>query len=254
MPKIYLRVTLYEAAYLRSPEADGSSFPPDEPLTFPNITLAADIIKAGLAIIPEAQQYRMQCYGARAWKNMMAGRPPEGGKPLLVRDDPNAWLSVSEVRFLTGIRRTALDDSCDFICLTVPAEVRQGNRTIRITPSHTLDLSAARALRKEIHKLFIRALLLYKTRSRYYCLTNGIDRADTEILERFYADHNIPVGHSSKEIESMRRQSRRWLQEAESLINSEANDSIVRYSVDDARAPLFSYQVMEQVKESESDS
>lgn len=254
MAKIYLRVTLYEASYLRSPEADGSTFPPSQPLTFPDISVAADIIKAGLTIIPEAQQYKAQCYGSRAWSNMMAGRPPEGGKIALRRDNYSIWLTVPEVRFLTGIKRTLLDDSCDFICINVPSEIRIDNRIIKVTPSHTLDLSAARALRKEVHKLFIRGLLVYKQRSRYYCIANGIERADTEILERFYADHDIPVGHTSKEIESMRRQSRRWLQEAEDLIKAESNDSIMRQSDGDVRSPLFSYQVLDRVNKSEDES
>lgn len=254
MPKIYLRVTFYEASYLRSPDADGSTWPKSQPLTFPDISAAADIIKAGLTIIPESQQYKAQCYGGRAWQNMMAGRPPEGGKRALMRDNFDVWLTVPEVRFLTGIKRTLLDESCDFICINVPAEIRKDNRIIKVSPSHTLDLSSARALRREVHKLFIRGLLLYKQRSRYYCIANGIDRADTEILERFYADHDIPVGHTSREIESMRRQSRRWLQEAEELIKSESNESITRESAGDAHSPLFSYQALNNVNKSETDS
>lgn len=206
------------AAFIRA-TGDGQSLAPTTPIEFSPYTDEYVVLTHGLRIIPEQQQHRASCYSQSAWQNMLRGRMPQGGKPIISRD-PQDYLTYAEVCTLEALTNKTKTDAYEFLCIAIPREVCIDGRVQRVYKSHTLDTRAAQQLRLLLRNAFIRTFLNFSTRNHIFAQTNGIDRSGIEILERFMMEYDIPVSHDQNERSTLRRLIQRWRKEAEYMAQS----------------------------------
>lgn len=220
MSNIYLRTSRYVAAFMRA-LGDGMSMPANQPVVFSPYTQEYVVLANGLRIVPESKQHRASCYSQSAWQNMLRGRLPQGGKPIIVRN-PEDYLSYAEICTLEQLNNRTKTDAYEFVCIQIPREIYTNGHVERTTKSYTLDSSAANALRKLLRESFIRTFLDFETRNLIFAQANHIHRSDVEIMERFFMEYDVPVSHDLNERETLRRLKQRWHKEAVYLANSPA--------------------------------
>ena len=146
MANIYLRTSKYVAAFMRA-IGDGQSLPMTTPIEFSQYTEEYVVLTNGLRIIPEAQQHRASCYSQSSWQNMLRGRLPNGGKPIINRN-PDDYLTYAEICTLERLPNKTKTEAYEFLCIAVPREVFIDGRVQRISKSYTLDTRAANQLRQ----------------------------------------------------------------------------------------------------------
>lgn len=217
MANIYLRLSNYVAAFMRS-VGDGDSLPKSSPVFFSPYSDEYPVIVNGLRIVPEANQHYAACYSQSAWQNMMAGRLPSGGTPILKRN-PKEWLTYAEICTLERHTNRTRCDAYDFLCIALPSEVYVNGRVVRLNKAYTLDTSSAQQLRKMLKQTFIREYLRFEKKNRIFAEGHDFTRANYEILERFFMEHNIPVSHDTHERKSLKRQILRWKDEGLRMLN-----------------------------------
>ncbi len=242
MANIYLRVSRYVAAFMRA-TGDGQSMPPSQPVEFSRYTQEYVTLTNGLRIIPEQQQSRASCYSQIAWQNMLRGRMPQGGKPIILRN-PDDYLTYSEICTLEALPNKTRSEAYEFLCIALPREVCIDGTVIRVHKSYTLDTRAANDLRGLLRDTFIRVFYDFDQRNRIFAQSQGFHRSDTEILERFLAEYNVPVSHDKKERNTLRRLVRRWRKEASYLVQSPTiigDDLVTRIDEHERRGGLPSY-------------
>ncbi len=242
MANIYLRTSRYVAAFMRA-TGDGQSLPPTKPIELSPYTPEYVVLTNGLRIVPEQQQHRASCYSQSAWQNMLRGRLPQGGKPIINRN-PNDYLTYAEVCTLEAHTNKTKTDAYEFLCISVPREVLIDGKVHRVYRSHTLDTRAAQQLRQMFRATFIRTFLDFSTRNQVFAQTNGIHRSATEILERFLMEYDIPVSHDQNERSTLRRLIQRWRKEAEYMAKSPVivkDELITRIDEHEVRGGLPKY-------------
>lgn len=217
MANIYLRVSNYVAAFMRS-LGDGESLPPATPLTFSPYTQEYPVLVSGLRIVPEAKQHLASCYSQSAWQNMLCGRLPQGGMQILNRDS-SQYLSYAEICTLERLPNKTKSEAYEFLCISLPREMVFNGRMVKVNKSYTLDTRAANQMRRLMREAFIRAFLHFEMDNRTFADGHGLDRSNNEILERFLMEHDIPVSHDEHERKSLKRLVLRWRKEAMRLSN-----------------------------------
>ncbi|MBO4719918.1 MAG: hypothetical protein J5658_08605 [Prevotella sp.] len=217
MPKIYLRVSKYVGSFMRA-DGNGNSISKQTPIQLSQCSDEYAVMVHSLRIVPETQQRRACCYSQSAWNNMLRGRLPEGGKPIIQRD-PKDYLTYAEVCTLERLPNKTRREAYEFLCIALPREIYVDGRIELVSSSHTLDTSAANQLRRIFRHRFIREYLYFEERQRDWCREQRIDRTDVEILERFFMKWDIPVSHDNKEREHLRRQIFRWRKEGKRMAN-----------------------------------
>ena len=243
MANIYIRTSKYVAAFMRA-VGDGQSLPMTTPIEFSPYTHEYVVLTNGLRIVPEQQQHRASCYSQSAWQNMLRGRLPQGGKPIILRN-PADYLSYAEICTLERLTNRTKVDAYEFLCIALPKEVIVNNHVERVNKSYTLDTRAAQQLRKMMREAFIRTFLDFETRNRIFAQTNGIHRSNAEILERFFMEYDMPIAHDRKEGETLRRLIQRWRKEAQCLATKPAiiNDELIaRIDEHEIRGGLPKYE------------
>lgn len=215
MANIYLRISSYVAAFMRS-TGDGQSLDKDQPITFSPYTQEYPVLVKGLRIVPEAHQHSASCYSQSAWQNMLRGCPPQGGSQVLNRN-ANDYLTFPEVCALDKLKNKNRSESFDFLCIALPKEVRMGDRIVKVNKSFTIDTRPAQELRRLMREAFIREYLRFEQDSITFARGQGIERTAIEILERFMMEHDIPVSYDDRETDTMKRLARRWREEARQL-------------------------------------
>ncbi len=216
MANIFLRTSRYVAAFMRS-DGDGNSLSPKTPIVLSPYTVESVVLANGLRVIPESQQHRASCYSQFAWNNMLRGRLPQGGKPIISRD-ANEYLTYAEICTLERLSNKTKTGAYEFLCISLPREICIDGRVERVSSSHTLETSAARELRRLLRNRFIRAFLDFETKNSIFAADKKIHRSNVEVLERFLMKYDIPVSHDKKEREGLRRLIHRWRKEAGLLV------------------------------------
>lgn len=215
MPCIYLRVSRYVAAFMRS-VGDGQSLPLTTPIEFSPYRDEYTILTKGLRVVPETQQHRASCYSQSAWNNMLRGKLPQGGKPIINRN-PNDYLTYAEICTLERLTNKTKTEAYEFICIAAPKEIVVNGRVQRVSKSHTLDSRAAQQMRRLLREDFIRNFLKFMKNNKTFADGNNFERSNTEVLERFFMENNVPVSHDQKERSTLLRLIQRWKKEAEAL-------------------------------------
>lgn len=220
MPNIYLRTSRYVAAFMRA-VGDGQSLPLTTPVTFSSYTHEHVVLINGLRVVPEQQQHRASCYSQSAWNNMLRGRLPQGGLPILQRN-PNDYLTYTEICALERLPNKTKTDAYEFLCIAIPREIALNGHIVRTNKSYALDTSAANQLRRLLRNTFVRTFLDFEQRNEIFARDAKIHRTSIEIMERFFMEYDLPVSHSKKEGDSMRVLAQRWRREAEALAKAPA--------------------------------
>lgn len=236
MSNIYIRLPRYVAAYFRS-LGDGESLPHETPIHLSPLTDEYVLLTSGLLIVPPDQQRRSSCYSQTAWNNMLCGRKPDGGDPLLHRNRKQ-HLSYAEVCTLDGLRNFTKADAFDFLAIALPTSIVQNGRTVKVCGNHTLARDQAQQLRQLLRTRMMRAFLRWDNDNTLFAATQNITRTQVEVLERFLMEHNVPVSHDQVEMESLRRLAIRWREEAHRLTHSKrirGNKTITRIGKEEIR-------------------
>lgn len=224
MANIYLRVPTYLAQFYRGRD-DNHVLAEHEPIKFSAFQHEAVLLSSSLVLIPENNQTSSSCYSQRAWKNMLSGRPPQGGDKLLIRD-PKEWITINEICLLIGENNLKRMEGMDYLCIALPNEVLIGNTVRKVNGSYSLPPSDASELLRLLRNEFIHLLLDWIIQERRFCNQNGIKREISTVLEHFFSRYRIQIGADKKERNIMRRMAYRWVEMAQMLPNDrvEFND------------------------------
>lgn len=214
MANIYLRVSKYVAAFVRTVD-EGTGMPPNEPVVFSPYTEEYRILESSLMYVTEDNQHVASCYSESAWKNMLCGRKPSGGKAILPRNKEE-YLNYNEVCAIEGYRFTSRN-AYDFLCIAMPQEIFNGQAIVRSRNTFTLSRENAFRMRRLLRNTFVRTFLTFVRNNEMFAEDNNISRSDVEIMERFFLRYNIPITTDGGGRNTMRRLLQRWREEAERL-------------------------------------
>lgn len=217
MANIYLRVPTYVAQYYRgriAPEPPLSEFTPVE---FSQFQIEYVLMEAGLTMVNERDCEHNVCFSERMWKNILNGRPPQGGKTIINRDQTE-WPGIDEVNTVAGVKRNAKTDGFDYLCIKAPKSIIIGPQIHPVTQSFTMPFGSANQLVRQLRKEFIRMLLWWVTEELLVCHKRGIpDRDVIECVDHFFYHHQMCLGTNRTDRDSMRRMAMRWLEEAKMM-------------------------------------
>jgi hypothetical protein len=215
MANIYLRVPTYVAQFYRGREVN-HPLTEFEPVIFSVYQNEHVLLSATLILDTDNQN--AACLSQRAWKNVLQGRQPNGGKRLLNRS-PDEWPTIQEICMLTGVKKVQKMEGYDYLCIEIPKQILVGRQYKATNASFSLPPSAANDLQKMLRNNFIRVLLDWVRQERSFCNIKGIRRDLSMVVDHFFYYYNICIGTNGKDRESMRRMAVRWLEEAKTLPN-----------------------------------
>ena len=233
-------VPTYVAQFYRGRVAPEPPLTEFQPVEFSRFQEEYAIMEAAMTFVAEQDMDHTACFSERMWKNMLHGRKPQGGKPMLKRD-AKEWLSVDEINFLTGTKRNNKTDGFDYLCIAAPRQQVVGGQYRQVTASFTLPFNEANALVRQLRREFLRIFLHWICEELMVCDKRGIrfdsnDGRDVAMcIEHFFYHYNMCFGTNATDRDSMRRMAKRWLLEAK-LLPTDITDEEV----------LFFYQKEEQ--------
>ncbi len=184
---------------------------PGEPLVFNQYTQEYFVMRNALTnATAVTQEVNEQCFSQQQWRNMMTGRHPVGGKPVVKRDR-NQYLTFAEVCQLSG--RTDYHKSVneDYLCVRLPTEVEVVDTVRTVTPSWSLTQGGVRQLIVLLNNDFKRSLVEWALSTFDYCTANGriVCRGQTAMLERYLMRYGMEPSQTEKD--NLRRIIDRWL-------------------------------------------
>ncbi len=235
MANIYLKVPTYVAQFYRGRDVNNqlSEF---EPVVFSAFQQETAIMETGLTLVPEQQMDHTTCFSERMWKNILNGRPPQGGKVQLKRD-PTEWPSIDEIIFLTNTQRNKKTDGFDYLCFAAPKTIVIGGKFRMVTSSFTLPFRQANALVKQLRREFVRILLNWVVKEQALCDLRGVQRDVVMCIDHFFYHYNMCLGTNGTDRESMRRMAMRWIEEAKLLADDiEDEDVLFAYEKESKKA------------------
>lgn len=217
MANIYLRLPTVICYFHRNYDVD-NKLDNFEPVKFSKFTDHAVVLRGGLALHNNRTKKVVSCYSQIQWKNMLAGRKPDGSKIVLKRDN-SLWLTYSEICQLEGIRLSYRSDSYDFLCIQIPNTILVGDREVRTNSSFSLTPLASELLQDLLVRDFERALIDWEIGTFDHCVSPEkiIRRGRMDTIERFLMRYDIPVSSDRIEKQSLRRQLDRWMEHARLL-------------------------------------
>lgn len=216
MANIYLRVPTYLAQFYRGREVK-HPLAETEPIVFSPFQHEHVLMCACLQIDTEVEP-TSNCFSQRAWRNILQGKQPQGGKRVLNRDE-DEWPTMQEICMLTGEKKIQRIDGYDYLCIEMPKQILVGRQYKPTSASFTLPATAANDLQRKLRYEFIRILLDWIRQERFFCNQQGIRRDLTMIVDHFFYHYNMVIGTNGKDRDSMRRMATRWLEEAKILPN-----------------------------------
>ena len=156
------------------------------------------------------------CFSQRSYNNMLQGRPPQGGKRIINRDETE-WLTMQEICLLTGDKKIQRMEGYDYLCIEIPREIIIGGEYRPTNASHTMPPSAATSMVATMYDFLKFTLLDWVRQERRYCHKHGINldkRNLTIMIDHFFYHYDICMGTNRKDRESMRRMAIRWIEES----------------------------------------
>lgn len=183
------------------------------------------IIAADIMLVPERQMDHTLCFSERMWRNILNGRPPQGGKALLKRDVQD-WPTMEEVNFLTDSAKNKKNDGYDYLCIAAPKQIVLDGRYRSVTTSYTLTQPGASQLARCMRTEFIRVMLHEILAEIALNDKRGIKRDMMSCIDRFFYRNNMCLGTNTRDRDSMRRMATRWMEEAK-LLGKDVKDEYV---------------------------
>lgn len=248
MANIYLRVPTYVAQFYRGrvvPEPVLSEF---APVAFSPFQRESAIMSAALTMVTEQQMDHTICFSERMWKNILNGRPPQGGKIQLKRD-ATEWPTMDEILYLTNVQRNKKTDGFDYLCIATPKQIAIGGQFKQVTSSYTLPFRQANALVKQLRRDFLHILLYWITEEVFACNRNGIQRDVVMCIDHFFYHYQMCLGNNTTDRESMRRMTMRWLEESKMLpLDIDDEDALYMYEREESRGGMDIEAMLMNVK------
>lgn len=216
MANIYLRLPSWIAAYHRNYDTE-HRLGPFDPVKFSSYTDHAVVMRGGLVLQTNNSRKIVNCYNQTQWKNMLAGKKPDGKQ--VMKRDADTWLTYDEICALMGVQISHRSDSYDFLCIQMPQTILVGDREVRTNSSFCLTNEAAEVLQLLLARDFKRAFVNWEIETQAHCIQSDriIQRGQMNTIERFLMHYEIPVSMDGREKESLRRQLLRWLAKAHVL-------------------------------------
>lgn len=209
MPNIYLRLPTSRCQFFRNRDPK-HVLAKDEPLVFSVYTHEHFILRHYLTNTTEqSRSLDSQCFSHQQWRNMMAGRHPNGGASILIRDNQN-YLSFDEVQRIFGFRDYNKSEDMDYLCIRLPYEVEVVDVVKQVTSTWNLTKEGVWQLKAALNNEFKRSLIEWAMSTFDYCTSNNriICRKHVAMLERFLMRYGIDPTEQEKS--NMRRVIDRW--------------------------------------------
>lgn len=209
MPNIYLRLPTSRCQFFRNRDPK-HVLAKDEPLVFSVYTHEHFILRHYLTNTTEqSRSLDHQCFSHQQWRNMMAGRHPNGGASILIRDNQN-YLSFDEVQRIFGFRDYNKSEDMDYLCIRLPYEVEVVDVVKQVTSTWNLTKEGVWQLKAALNNEFKRSLIEWAMSTFDYCTSNNriICRKHVAMLERFLMRYGIDSTEQEKS--NMRRVIDRW--------------------------------------------
>lgn len=220
MSNIYLRLPTSRCQYFRHRDPK-RTLAPNEPIVFGAYKHEMSILRNSLTNAPAiTQEVNERCYSQQQWTNMLYGKAPLGGKPLVNRDK-REYLTFAEVQYLNG----HTDDSAraaneDYLCIRLPREVEVFDTVRSVTPSWNLDRRGIYELILALNNEFKRSVVDWALSAFDFCTERGriVCRSQTAMLERYLMRYGIEPTATEKD--NLRRIIDRWLRSEHSYLSS----------------------------------
>lgn len=220
MPNIYLRLPSSRCLYFRNRDPK-KPLAPNEPVVFSPYRHEAFVLRNSLTnAAAVTQEVNERCFSHQQWTNMLHGRAPSGGKPVVKRDN-REYLTFAEVQRLIGkADETARSANEDYLCIKLPSEVEMVDTVRAVTPSWNIDNHGVQELLLAINNEFKRSVLDWFLASFDFCTENGrvLCRTQASVLERYLMRYGIEP--TQKEKDNLRRVIDRWLRTEHSDLGS----------------------------------
>lgn len=248
MANIYLRVPTYVAQWYRGRIAPQQPLTEFEPVVFSRFQEEYAMMESWLTFVNERDMEHTSCFSERMWKNMLNGCKPQGGKPMIKRD-PTQWLTMNEILFLTGTQRNRKTDGFDYLCIQAPRTMVIGGCYKQVTGSFTLPFRQTNALVKQLRREFLRVFLHWICEELFVMDRRGIQRDVVMCIDHFFYHYNMCLGTNATDRESMRRMSKRWLEEAKMLPEAiDCEDALMVYENEEKRRGMDIDEMITSVK------
>ena len=233
MANIYLKVPTYIAQFYRGRIAPEPPLTEFQPVMFSPFQEESAMMSAWLLFVSEKDMEHTTCFSERMWKNILAGKAPQGGKVILKRN-PADWPTMDEICFLTGTKRNRKTDGFDYLCIQTPKTMVIGGFYKVVTSSFTLKFNEACAMVRQLRHEFLRIFLHWICEELLVCDKRGI-RFDSKTgrdvvmcIEHFFYHYQMSLGTNATDRDSMRRMAKRWLEDAK-MLPSDINDEDVLF-------------------------
>lgn len=247
MANIYLKVPTYLAQWYRGRDVDHplSEF---KPVEFSKFQMEYAMMESWMIFVDECDMEHASCFSERMWKNILKGSKPQGGKPVLKRD-PTVWPTMDEILFLTNGQRNKKTDGFDYLCIAAPDTIVVGGKIKKVTGSFTLPFRQANALVKQLRREFLRILLHWICEELFAMERRGVQRDVAMCIDHFFYHYNMCLGTNTADRESMRRMSKRWLEEAKMLPDEiDCEDALMVYENEEEKRGMNIDEIITSVK------
>lgn len=224
MANIYLRVPTYVAQFYRGRETD-HPLTEFQPVEFSPFQKEHVIMSSCLVFSNDTDIEHVVCFSERMWKNMLAGKKPQGGKVFLHRD-PHEWMSMDEITALTGKGGAKKYEGYDYLCIAAPKTILIGRQYKQVTSSFNLPFIAANEMVRQLRTEFVRLLLSWMRQELTFCDVKGIKRDIIMCIDHFFHHYGICQGTNMKDRDSMRRMAIRWLEDSKMIVNEIKDEDV----------------------------
>lgn len=248
MANIYLRVPSYVAQFYRALDPE-KVLAEAEPYKFCRFQHEYMLMQNCLILINENEQTCTWCYSQRAWRNILQGKPPTGGKVVIQRDK-DCWPCTKELCAIIGEKSVAKMEAYDYLAIEIPDEIIVGDQVRLTNASYSLHQREAIQLQQLLRDEFVHTFLDWVIQDRRYCNKMGVMREIGTTIERFFERYHIFIGGNKKERESMYRMSLRWIYQAHLLPNDRVDfsDSDIHYVSDKEQATADHYDFKGEIE------
>lgn len=207
MANIYLRVPEYVAAFYRNRD-EKHPLERMQPVVFNCYTFEYRLLQIGSIPDKPTGPRTVMCLSQQSWSNILRGKLPYGGK-VIIRRQPDDWPTPTEIATLEGRSLKRNEEKFDYICIQLPLEVMIGGVVFRTDKTFALTSKVAQQLsnvmRDEFYHYFsewmIQEYRLFKSR--------GVTISKSEMMERFFAQYDIPMRNDFNSGNTMRMMMKR---------------------------------------------